>query len=112
MCKICGEEDCGTERTLRQLKLSLQEIERADQSQHYDYRNWQVYQAVYLAISIGFRAGFRFDPAEPHWPVAFIELPTGQVSWHLPEHDIPWDGHSTELKYFRCREFQDYRGAM
>lgn len=42
----------------------------------------------------------------------YIELPTGQVSWHihdnemvqfasLPEYASPWDGHSTDEKYRR-----------
>jgi hypothetical protein len=42
----------------------------------------------------------------------YIDLPTGQVSWHyhdssawlfagLPEYKKPWDGHDTEEKYRR-----------
>lgn len=42
----------------------------------------------------------------------FIDLPTGQASWHiherqmdefasLPEYTKPWDGHSTAEKYDR-----------
>lgn len=47
--------------------------------------------------------------------IVFIELPTGQVSWHMhdshrpmfdflpsgSEVSAPWDGHSTEEKYRR-----------
>lgn len=40
-------------------------------------------------------------------PVVYIELPTGQVSWHMPEHPRAWDGHSTSLKYRRIRQFVD-----
>jgi hypothetical protein len=42
----------------------------------------------------------------------YIDLPTGQVSWHyhdreaylfggLPPYTKPWDGHTTEEKYRR-----------
>jgi hypothetical protein len=52
------------------------------------------------------------DPAEPDWPVIYITLPTGQVSWHLSPDDtdlfghVPrgaavWDGHDTAEKYRR-----------
>lgn len=53
------------------------------------------------------------DPAEPDWPVLYINLPTGQCTWHIGENDIdlfahvrrdvyePWDGHTTEEKYAR-----------
>jgi hypothetical protein len=64
-----------------------------------------VLEAIALAVRAGFPVGFRIDPAEPEWPVAFIELPTGQVSWHLPQHPTAWDGHDTEEKYRRVLEF-------
>lgn len=55
---------------------------------------------------------YRADPDAPDWPVIFITLPTGQVSWHINPADIDlfahvtvgtgtWDGHSTEEKYAR-----------
>lgn len=69
------------------------------------------------AAAVGHDAYFATDPEEPDWPVLFIELPTGQVSWHfhpddlaLYASDIPWapeqsdeiwDGHGTEEKYRR-----------
>jgi len=63
----------------------------------------------------GYRVGFRDDPALPDpqsWPVLFIDLPTGQVSWHLSRigreeakdighYDGEWDGHDVEEKYRR-----------
>ena len=64
-----------------------------------------VLHAVSVAISLKMKAGFRIDPKESDWPVAYIELPTGQVSWHLPQHKTAWDGHDTKEKYRRCREF-------
>lgn len=52
------------------------------------------------------------DPAEPGWPVLYIELPTGQASWHISPDDLDllehvpagaatWDGHDTAEKYRR-----------
>ena len=53
------------------------------------------------------------DPAEPDWAVVTINLPTGQVTWHVAPDDMDlfghvaatgtdlFDGHSTEEKYAR-----------
>lgn len=53
------------------------------------------------------------DPAEPDWPVVYVETEAGQLSWHIAAADLPlfahvprvdsakWDGHSTEQKYAR-----------
>ena len=47
------------------------------------------------------------------WSAVYIELPTGQVSWHFGDRDAelfahlpvaarnPWDGHDTVTKYAR-----------
>lgn len=69
--------------------------------QKYEVRYGLVLQAVAYAHSLGLKAGYRIDPAEPEWPVAYIELPTGQITFHLPQHSVAWDGHSTEEKYRR-----------
>jgi len=88
-----------------ELKIILQMIKQADELQKYEWRNEFIYSAVYLAVASGLPAGFRIDPQEPEWPVAFIELPTGQVSWHVPQHTTPWDKHTTEEKYARIKAF-------
>lgn len=88
---------------LEQFQLLLLSIERHDTD--YDRRYGMVLRAVSQAHSLGFKAGFRFDPKEPEWPVAFIELPTGQVTWHVAPHPVPWDGHTTEEKYDRIRKW-------
>jgi hypothetical protein len=72
---------------------------------HYERRELLVWEALALARRLGLPAGVRIDPAEPEWPVVFIELPTGQVSWHQPEHPERWDGHDTDAKYARCWQF-------
>jgi hypothetical protein len=57
------------------------------------------------------------DPAEPEWPVVYVNTPQGQCSWHLSPEDVDlfghveqvaaddprarWDGHSTVEKYRR-----------
>lgn len=55
------------------------------------------------------------DPGAPGWPVLTLELPSGQVSWHIAPDDVElfshvrptteadraWDGHSTGEKYRR-----------
>lgn len=83
----------------------LQGIDEAEKEGNYDKRNVLIYAALSTATDEGLPAGVRLDPNEPEWPVVFIELPTGQVSWHVPQHTTPWDGHSTEEKYRRLRQF-------
>lgn len=73
---------------------------------NYLWRNRYLLVAVGAAAAAGVPVGFRFDPAEPEWPVVYFELPTGQqVSWHLPQHEKPWDGHATPLKNARIDEW-------
>lgn len=88
-----------------ELVKKLLQIQHQDQKSQYNNRNLFVYEAVALAIRCGYMAGIRLDPKEPEWPVAFIELPTGQISWHLPQHGKPWDGHTTEQKRLAILEF-------
>ena len=81
---------------LRQIKLN---------DTNYVERTQLVYEAIELALELGYEAGIRFDPKEPKWPIAYIELATGQVSWRLPEHKTPYDGHTSEDKYSRIDDF-------
>lgn len=57
------------------------------------------------------------DPAEPEWPVLYVDTPEGQMSWHISRSDLDlfehvalvpaddsralWDGHTTDNKYAR-----------
>lgn len=81
----------------------LSQVEEHDTD--YDTRFRLVWQAVDHARAVGYPAGVRIDPAEPEWPTVYIELPTGQVSWHMPQHPEMWDGHDTAEKYRRLRAF-------
>lgn len=83
----------------------LDTIHRYDVSQEYDLRNMFINIAVAAAQFLNYKSGYRIDPKEPEWPVAFIELPTGQVSWHMPQFPNKWDGHTAEQKYARIREY-------
>ncbi len=71
----------------------------------YEVRHGAVLLAVAVAKHLGHPGGFRIDDDEPAWPIAYIELPTGQVSWHVPEYSRAWDGHSDTEKYERCRAY-------
>jgi hypothetical protein len=82
---------------------TLRRIEEHDTD--YDERYDLVWVAVINARRAGYAAGVRIDPAEPDWPVVHIELPTGQVTWHMPQHETPWDGHDTPEKYRRVNKF-------
>ncbi len=95
----------GTERPSREDELGLLLCRIIENDINYDKRNRMVIRAVSLALYIGYDAGFRIDPKEQDWPVAFIELPTGQVSWHLPPHKHEWDGHTTEAKFQRIKDW-------
>lgn len=87
----------------RRLAGVLQSIEQHDAD--YAVRNPLIYEALYLAQKCGYPAGIRLDPDDPTWPVVYLELPTGQVSWHIPEHVNLWDGHSTSKKYRRIQKW-------
>lgn len=76
----------------------------------YTERNMCISLIVRMAIAQGLKTGVRPDT---EWPVVFVELPSGQVSWHIPseefhkffpsmnKYDGEWDGHTPEEKYRR-----------
>ena len=80
-------------------------------------RNMAVQAFALLAQKAGYTVGVKEDPKNPEWPILYIDLPTGQVSWHLPRHEIiplwpympiyqaEWDGHDTEEKRTRLYYF-------
>ena len=77
-------------------------------------RNQAVLALARLAQKAGYAVGLRADPNEPDWPVLTIDLPTGQVGWHLPKAEVignwppyekKWDGHSLVEKRERIRKF-------
>lgn len=87
-------------------------------NQAYSERNQCVALAARLALAVGWNTGLGRhvgDPWEDDWRnIVFIDLPAGQVSWHihdselylfafLPPYKGKWDGHTTEEKYGRLK---------
>lgn len=75
-------------------------------------RNLVVQGFARLVIENGFLVGVK--KTDPEWPIIYVELPTGQISYHipakelvvdLPEFDATWDGHSLEEKRDRLKAF-------
>ena len=88
---------------MKELANTLELIKANDTN--YNERYLLVFKAVYLALANGINAGIRSDINEPEWPVVYIDLPSGQVSWHMPQHTSQWDGHDTNEKYRRIDDF-------
>jgi hypothetical protein len=94
----------------------------------YEERARVVVALARTARALGRDVWFGVDPAEPAWPVLYIDLPTGQASWHLTQkqrtslaidietrstrHDgnetrsTWWDGHTTKEKYDRLDDWR------
>lgn len=89
--------------SLTTLQITLAEIERNDTN--YDVRYGLVLDAMAAAHGAGYPTGIAIDPNDPDRPVVYIQLPTGQVSWHMPAHPTPYDGHDTPEKYHRIRAY-------
>lgn len=93
------------------LKYVLAAVANFEAAGDHTQRNEAVQVAVTEAYINGIPSGYAYDnQPDPEFDgfriVAYIELPgVGQVSWHLPEHSTPWDGHTTEEKYDRIRRF-------
>ena len=87
------------------LRHILDALIKHDQGYHLRYK--LVLEAMYVANMLDYPTGIRIDPNEPEWPVVYIELPTGQVSWHMPQHSEEWDGHSTEEKFERIKRYME-----
>jgi hypothetical protein len=97
------QDDTRTDIFLDVLRNTLRDIVEHDTD--YEKRYGLVLRALHYAHELGFNSGIRIDPKAPEWPVVYIELPTGQISWHMPQHDVSWDLHSTEEKFQRIRDW-------
>ena len=100
--------------------------ERAESSTlddaYYD-RNQAAMLAARLAWMVGYFVGWKPNEDDPDWPILFIDLPAGQVSWHIPRSEVgaicfdifhdglvplynrPWDGHTVEEKRRRISAY-------
>ena len=74
-------------------------------------RNLCVQVMTRMAQKLGYNVGVKENG---DWPILYIDLPTGQVSWHISKTDIAgifpeylkgWDGHDVEIKRMRLIEF-------
>ena len=75
-------------------------------------RNLAVQVLAVLAKQNGYQTGIR--NREDEWPILYVDLPSGQVSWHIskneiaasfPDYPVEWDGHDLEKKRDRLRQF-------
>lgn len=86
---------------------------------YYD-RNLAIQLAAYLAYRDGFNVGVRDRDSD--WPIIQIELPTGQITYHIPKDELlllnerrfrepalPWDGHSLRVKQERIKQYLSQR---
>lgn len=92
---------------MKRLAELLEAIEIADTD--YDRRYGLILEALAVAHSLGMPAGLGYDKnSGPDFDgfraVVYIQLDTGQVSWHMPEF-FEWDGHTTEQKYERVAAY-------
>jgi hypothetical protein len=96
-------------------KETFNPLFEATEQEYYDFRNDMVMNAVMFARNIGYKAGYQVhqpitDMIEKNWDyrwgvIAFIELPTGQISWHLESPDIIYDGHGYQEKHERIQNY-------
>lgn len=84
----------------------------SERNRIYTERNRVVALAARMAKDRGLDVAVALEADAPGWMVVYIELPTGQVSWHFPAADsayfdgLPfgaraYDGHTTQKKYER-----------
>jgi hypothetical protein len=104
------------------------DVAKAQLDNAYDERN-RLVAALARFVVDGGRAWLGRHEGDPdHWDpewlnVVYVELPTGQCSWHVHDGDLPlfaflqgrpalrpWDGHSTIEKYDRVDAFANGKG--
>lgn len=113
------------ERTIASLRAEVERLTSAKDGA-YEERNRCVALIARMAVAMGYRAGVARTAIEgwsEDWHgCVYIDLPTGQASWHyhdthahlfagLPEYAAPWDGHDTPEKYRRVDAAREFRSA-
>jgi hypothetical protein len=100
LCYLCS---CTVYRAAGKLETTPDEA--------YLDRNLCAQAMVKMAMKLGYSVGIKEDP---EWPVLYVDLPSGQVSWHIPRNEIvcsfpkyqgKWDGHRVEEKRDRMIKF-------
>jgi len=116
----------GAIRLAHEQVTKERERERAAKDAAYHERNQCVAALVTMATMLGWRHGLGLhDESDASWDrewmhIVFIDLPTGQVSWHIHDRGLPmfqhlkpypgtWDGHTTDEKYQRLAKLEAWR---
>lgn len=86
-----------------------------DQSDAYFDRNQVVLTLCALLRKLGITVGWKTDVDYIDYVIMFADLPTGQISYHIPRREINladwpeyeghWDFHVTSQKRDRLHEF-------
>jgi hypothetical protein len=86
-------------------------VQVLDERKDYENRNKLIYTALALAANHDLECGVRFDK-DADWPIAYIELPVGQVAWNLPSFKKDFDGHTPIKRAERIKAFSGSFGLM
>ena len=79
-------------------------------------RNLAVQVMAKMAQELHYRVGVKDEKTD--WPILYVDLPTGQVSWHIPKKelmgDLPiyegkWDGHDLGTKRNRLKAYMEVK---
>lgn len=90
-------------KTKENLKNVLKKI--VENYTNYEIRSKLVFKAMCLAHRIGYIADIRIDKSEPDWPVFYICLPNGEVSWHMSVSCDKYIEYTPEECKKRCLEY-------
>lgn len=101
-----------------ELKQLLIQIEGKESLGLIDERDQTILSAINIAKHLGYKAGFRvigthdgkiIRPASiPDWAgdvVAYIELPTGEVSYFMKKEELKYAGYLRETKLTRISNY-------
>lgn len=87
------------------LATMLAGVLRSQESGDYGARNQLVYSALACAAMDGCECGIRFNEDDHEWPIIYIVLPSGEVSWTVQQFAPKADGHTKEENSARIRKF-------
>lgn len=92
-----------------ELAEALLRIESFEAIGKAEERKVSILTAVNIATHMGYDTGIRHadEPTEESDTVAYIQLPTGEVSYFLPKSTQSYSGYSREEKLERVRQFLD-----
>lgn len=100
------------------IPLSVEDTRKVSDGYHTFEELYQHRQLLFFAFAKSVDCRRVWKPHYPGWPVLFIELPSGQISYHFEEKyipivdkiafrvdDYPWDGHVSSDVLQRIEEF-------